>query len=127
MAQPISESDHDYSHLFKPGAEEKKFAQIANVCEKTLLANPVVQIKIKARVLGANMVEKLLTRGQRLPMREILTYLSWLDLALVLVWLGPMFQITLAHLAVEHAKQIFVANTDKHLAEHGMFIQISNY
>ena len=99
---------------FKPEKPEKNIGKILKHSSKTVGESVTVQKKLKSQSMGAAFVSRLLSAGQDPALKKILSFLTWLDFATLLVILGPA-DPKLALLAVGLTKNIFVDHTKKDL------------
>ena len=119
MAHLIRESDYsvpagiftDQVTSFQLGKAELQLAKI-NKEKVSFLRQPSVMKKYKSVAMGHEFVTKLAKANQVPTLRQILRYLTWLELSLLLVCAGP-HESYLSLLAVSCVGQIFVENTKK--------------
>ena len=69
-----------------------------------------VRYRLKQIVTGTNYIKQLLNFGMELPVLNILSYLGWFQLALVLIMAGPSYP-RLPLLACTLVKQICLVNS----------------
>ena len=68
-----------------------------------------IQIELKSRSMGANMVTNLLNFGQTLVVRQILKFLNWFEVAAILIFCGTSESLSLILKGL--VEPIFVGNT----------------
>ena len=68
-----------------------------------------IQIELKSRSMGANMVTNLLNCGQTLVARQILKFLNWFEVAAILIFCGTSESLSLVLRGL--VETIFVGNT----------------
>ena len=68
-----------------------------------------IQIELKSRSMGANMVTNLLNCGQTLVVRQILKFLNWFEVAAILIFCGTSESLSLVLRGL--VETIFVGNT----------------
>ena len=68
-----------------------------------------IQIELKSRSMGANMVTNLLNFGQTLVVRQILKFLNWFEVAAILIFCGTSESLSLILKGL--VEPIFMGNT----------------
>ena len=101
----------DEPSSYKIGPEEKRYLKIMRSA-KNLQSRPNwnrIQIELKSRSMGANMVTNLLNCGQTLVARQILKFLNWFEVAAILIFCGTSESLSLILRGL--VETIFVENT----------------
>ena len=100
----------DQPESWKAHKAEKRLGKIHRLSDTKVARDPVTQIQLKGRCMGFELLQQLLKAGQILAVLKILPALNWLDLALMLVWMGEE-DYGLPALAARLSEVIFVDNT----------------
>ena len=95
---------------YKCGSNEKLLGKACKISDKAMATDQSVQKRLKGRVMGMQLVKKLIQKGQGLVVTNVLKFLGWLDFALLLLVLGPQIP-QLIYLSQNVLEQILVDNT----------------
>ena len=95
---------------YKCGSNEKLLGKACKISDKAMASDQSVQKRLKGRVMGMQLLKKLIEKGQGLVVTNVLKFLGWLDFALLLLVLGPQIP-QLIYLSQNVLEQILVDNT----------------
>ena len=95
---------------YKCGSNEKLLGKACKISDKAMASDQSVQKRLKGRVMGMQLVKKLIQKGHGLVVTNVLKFLGWLDFALLLLVLGPEIP-QLIYLSQNVLEQILVDNT----------------
>ena len=74
---------------YKCGAAEKKLGKICKNSDRSMFTDQTVQKRLKGRVMGIKLLRKIVAKGQRPVAIRVISFLGWLDFALLLTLAGP--------------------------------------
>lgn len=101
----------DDPNSYKIGPEEKYYLKIMRAA-RNLQSRPNyvrIQMELKSRTMGANMITNLLNSGQTLVAQKILSCLNWFEVAAILILCGTSEMLCLILRGM--VEQIFIKNT----------------
>ena len=75
----------DESDSYKPQKKESNLAKIIKLSSKTVRDNSWCQKSLKGRTMGVDFVDSLMDRGQDPVVTNIISYLNWYEIALLLL------------------------------------------
>ena len=73
---------------YKCGAAEKKLGKICKNSDRSMFTDQTVQKRLKGRVMGIKLLRKIVAKGQRPVAIRVISFLGWLDFALLLTLAG---------------------------------------
>ena len=102
----------DDPESYKPGREERRVAELLRLSSRRLNGSVVCQKKFKGVVMGVKIVQSLIDCGQVPALKNLMSYLTWFDLGVVLCLLcSPWQEKQLALLAVAHVRTLLTVNS----------------
>ena len=102
----------DDPESYKPGREERRVAELLRLSSRRLSDSVVSQKKFKGVAMGVKIVKSLIDCGQVPVLKNLMSYLTWFDLGVVLCLLcSPWQEKQLALLAVAHVRTLVTVNS----------------